>query len=92
MDHLEKLIKDWNESPDLKCNHCGLVFKGSHACDYEKLKEKVERYEKALSFYADKKNWEKKLDKYMGFQTWDESNVESDKGKIAKFTLRNNGR
>jgi hypothetical protein len=43
------IMKRWNESPELGCNYCGAVFKGNHECDYDKLKEKVQRYERAIN-------------------------------------------
>jgi uncharacterized Zn finger protein len=47
-DEFAEIIKRWNESPELKCNWCGDIFKGNHECDYQKLKEKVTRYENAM--------------------------------------------
>jgi hypothetical protein len=45
-------IKKWDdyfkELPELQCNHCGVVFKGNHECNYEKLKEKVEKLQNQL--------------------------------------------
>jgi hypothetical protein len=37
----------------------------------------------ALKFYADPKHWEKKRDGHMGFETFDPSVIDEDKGKIA---------
>jgi hypothetical protein len=46
---VEKQWKDYfNNLPELKCNYCGVIFKGEHECDHEKLKQKVERYEIAM--------------------------------------------
>lgn len=46
--NIEQLMKELQELPELGCNLCGVVFKGTHECEYEKLKEKVVQYEKAL--------------------------------------------
>lgn len=50
-DLLSKAFKSLEQLPELKCNHCGLVFKGEHECDYEKLKE-INRGLKSLCLWS----------------------------------------
>lgn len=40
---IDERFQEIANSPELRCNHCGLVFKGSHTCDYERLKEMNEK-------------------------------------------------
>ena len=54
----EKLIKEWESLPELKCNHCGAVFKGGHECSYEKLKEENARLREALDLIRKDTYWE----------------------------------
>lgn len=45
---VRNLLDKWEALPELGCNHCGAVFKGSHECDYERLKEDNARLREAL--------------------------------------------
>lgn len=51
----KNVIDGWRNvvenSPELKCNHCGVVFKGRHICEYEKLKE-MNKELKSLSLWS----------------------------------------
>lgn len=48
-DKLKKWLEHFNELPELQCAYCGVVFKGSHECDYILLKEKVKKLQNELN-------------------------------------------
>lgn len=54
---IERAMKEYNSLPDLMCNHCGVVFKGNHSCNYELIKSQNVRLRAALEFYAGKDNY-----------------------------------
>lgn len=42
---ITKIIKGWETLPTIKCNYCGVVFKGEDDCSYEQLKIRVQELE-----------------------------------------------
>lgn len=44
--------------PELQCAHCGVTFKGSHECDYDRLKHLNQRYKRALENILIEDNFE----------------------------------
>src|SRR5690606_10783087 len=44
-----KGVKRLLNSPEMQCNHCGMIFKGDHECDYEYLKEQNKRYRATIN-------------------------------------------
>lgn len=41
-------LDEWAASPEYQCNHCKLIFKGSHECDYDQLKVDINRFRTAM--------------------------------------------
>lgn len=83
---VEQMIRDWEESPELQCNNCGVVFKGSHECSYEKLKEDNKRLKSVLSFYANEENYKRPYDDLLRYLP---SELDFDNGENARKALEN---
>lgn len=95
MDHtaFESIMKQLEELDKLEkmgCNLCGVIFKGSHECRHEALKEQNEIMKLALEFYVNEDNYHEKWSP-MEDSGFEDSRVMNDRGQIARSVLNKIG-
>lgn len=50
---IKDYLEEYENMPELQCNHCGTIFKGDHECDYDKIKMQNKRYREGIKKLKD---------------------------------------